>query len=195
MPLTLVLVVVLFMTSGCASYHYSQVKKGELRGKLIVQWIDYDKFMFLPDEKAPLTFIEYDKQPITPGKMYTDGGSIPRLLWAIKSYSPWGYAPAFIVHDWLFVMHHCKLDGYERYDLEKAAWVLSEIIKTLMEDPKYGEKDVLVLYSMYEAVRSPVAEKLWREGACEQLPVENFLFMQKEPLFQYTIEFPQQPIK
>jgi hypothetical protein len=52
--------------------------------------------------------------------MYTDGGSIPQPLRAIKVYSPWGYAPAFLVHDWLFAIKQCKRPGYEKLTLEGA---------------------------------------------------------------------------
>ena len=180
----------LLTTSGCAAYHYSRVDVGELSGKLIVQWIDYDKFIFLPDEDNPLTFFKQGAEAISPEKMYTDGGTIPPVLWVIRHYSPWGYAPAYIVHDWLFVMHQCKLPGYEDYDLEKAARVMSEVMKTLMEDPRYGRKSELVLYSMYKAVRSPKAREFWDHGECNLPELKRLLAIEKEPLFEYVIEFP-----
>ena len=182
-------VIILFLTSGCASHHYFLVKEGKLQGKLIVRWIDYNKFIFIPDNEEPLTFIRHNKEFITPGRMYTDGGSIPKILWAIKNYSPWGYAPAFIIHDWLFLMKHCKLPGYENYDVKKAAWIMSEIIKTLMENPEYGGKNVLVLYSMHEAVKSKIAQNLWEDGECNLPTLENLLYMEKKPLFEYVIDF------
>ena len=166
--ITVIFLIILFLTSGCASYHYSKVNPGKLSGKLIVQWYKYDRFIFIPDKDEPLTFFRSNGKTIIPGQMYTDGGSIPRPLWAIKSYSPWGYAPAFMVHDWLFVMQHCKYNGYEDYDVDIAALIMSEVIKTLMEDPEYGGKYEFVLYSMYEAVRSPIAKRLWEEGECNQ---------------------------
>jgi hypothetical protein len=177
--------------TGCASYHYSKVKTGELHGKLIVQWYDYDKFIFVPDQTSPLTFVRHNSTQITPDKMYTDGGSIPRPLWGIRRFSPWGYAPAFIIHDWLFVMHHCKLPGYEAYDLDKTALIMSEVMKTLMEDPEYGGKSKATLYSMYEAVRSSIAEDYWKNGEC-YIPknlrmIEN---EKKKPLLEYSIVFP-----
>jgi hypothetical protein len=53
--------------------------------------------------------------------MYTDGGSIPQPLRAIKVYSPWGYAPAFLVHNWLFAIKQCERPGYGKLTLEGAA--------------------------------------------------------------------------
>jgi hypothetical protein len=186
----LVIVTTFFLLTGCASYHYSKVKTGELHGKLIVQWYDYDEFIFLPDQTNPLTFVRHNSKQITPGKMYTNGGSIPRPLWAIRGYSPMGYAPAFIIHDWLFVMRHCKLPGYEAYDLEKTALIMSEVMKTLMEDPDYGEKSEIVLYSMYEAVRSPIAENIWEKGECK-IPekLRQIEREKKKPILEYHIVF------
>jgi hypothetical protein len=147
--------------------HYDQTDTGELKGKLVVQWIDQDKFIFLPDQKIPLRFTRKNGEVIEPQRMYTDGGTIPPALRVIKSYSPWGYAPAFIVHDWLFVMKHCKVPGYEKYDLDKAATIMAEVMKTVMENPKYGGPNKLVHYSMYEAVRSQTAKDYWDMGTCE----------------------------
>lgn len=170
--------------SGCASIHYAQTKPGDLKGKLVVEWIEHDQFIFRPDKENPLTFTRYNKEKITPGLMYTDGGSIPRPLWAIRSYSPWGYAPAFIVHDWIFNMKYCQLPGNERYTVEEAAWVMSEIMKTMM---KKDDIDKLTLYTMFEAVKSPIAKDLWNTGKCEQ-PL--FRLFKSKPKMQYVIEYP-----
>lgn len=147
--------------------HYDQTGLGELKGKLVVEWVDQDKFIFLPDGQSPLRFTRKNGDVIEPQRMFTDGGTIPAALRAIKSYSPWGYAPAFIVHDWLFVMKHCKVPGFEKYDLDKAATIMSEVMKTVMENPNYGGPNKLVHYSMYEAVRSPTAKDYWEKGTCE----------------------------
>lgn len=172
------------LVAGCAGAHYAETKTGQLNGRLTVEWIEPDKFIFRPDERNPLTFTRHNGERITPGLMYTDGGSIPRPLWAIRSYSPWGYAPAYIVHDWLFHMNYCALPGHEKLTHVEAAWVLSEVMKTLME--KQGP-DELTLYSVYEAVRSPIAAKLWESGICEEPPAKLFGV---RPKMEYVIEFP-----
>jgi len=172
------------LLTGCAEYHYNKTKPGELKGKLTVEWIEPDAFIFRPDKNEPLTFTRYNKEKITPGLMYTDGGSIPRPLWAFRNYSPWGYAPAFIVHDWLFHMKHCQLPGNDKFTADEAAWVLSEVMKTMME--KQGS-DKLTLYAVFEAVRSPIAENLWNSGSCEQPRIRLF---DSKPKMQYVIEYP-----
>ena len=180
----LVLALITLLLCGCATMHYSETKPEELKGKLTVEWIEPDQFIFRPDNDNPLTFTRYNKDKIVPGLMYTDGGSIPRPFWALRSYSPWGYAPAFIVHDRLFHMKHCQLPGSENFTTEEAAWVMSEVMKTLME--KEGI-DKLALYTMFEAVRSPIAVNLWNEGKCEQPHVR---LVNVKPKMQYVIEFP-----
>ena len=146
---------------------YERVNVGELKGRLVVEWVDQDKFLFLPDPQNPLRFTRKNSDVIEPQRMFTDGGTIPAALRAIKSYSPWGYAPGFIIHDWLFAMHHCKVPGHEKYDVEAAAEIMAEVLKTMMENPKYGGPNKLVHYSMYEAVRSNIARDYWTRGTCE----------------------------
>lgn len=159
------------LPSSCSDllygWQYDQTATGDLKGRLVIEWIDQDKFIFIPDPENPLRFTRQNAEVIQPNQMYTDGGSIPAPLRAIKSYSPWGYAPAFIIHDWLFTMKHCKVPGYEAYDLDKAATVMAEAMKTVMENPKYGGPNKLVHYSMYEAVRSKTAADYWDNGSCE----------------------------
>src|SRR5215204_4459054 len=71
---------------------------GVLTGKLTVEWIRENFFIYRPDSKDPLTFVTTDGRRITPRLMYTDGGSIPPILQPIPGFSPWGYAPAYIIH-------------------------------------------------------------------------------------------------
>lgn len=146
---------------------YDRTETGELKGKIIVQWIDQDKFEFLPDPAEPLVFKRRSGETITPARMFTDGGSVPPALRSLKSYSPWGYAPAFIIHDWLFVMAQCKLPGHDQFDVDKAATIMAEAMKTVMENPKFGGPKKLVHYSMYQAVRTQTARDYWNNGKCE----------------------------
>lgn len=170
MRIALIAIAVAFGVSGCSDIAWQQTKSGQLKGKLVIEWINQDEFLFIPDPAQPLIFTRSNNEVIKPEAMYTDGGSIPVALRAVKSYSPWGYAPAFIVHDWLFTMRQCKLAGYEKLTLDEAATVLAEVLKTVMENPKYGGPNKLVHYSMYEAVRSRVAKDYWDNGKCTTLP-------------------------
>lgn len=149
-------------------WSYDQTKAGELTGTIRIRWVGQDKFVYEPDAEDPLTFKRADGTTIKPESMYTDGGSIPQGLRVIKAYSPWGYAPAFIVHDWLFAMKQCKYPGYEKLTLEDAANVMAEAMKTLMEKPDFGGVNKLVHYSMYQGVLSSSARDYWDNGPCDK---------------------------
>ena len=186
-----VLVMALF-AAGCSDWHYESTDVGELKGKLIVEWIDQDTFLFLPDEAEPLTFVRSNKEVIKPQRMVTDGGSVPRALRVIKSYSPWGYAPAFIIHDWLYQMKHCKLPGHDKLSVDLAATIMSEVIKTIMENPKHGGKNSLIMYSMYQAVRTKTAQGYWETGKCTKgRDTRSFRKLEAgKPRARFVIKFP-----
>ncbi len=119
----------------------------------------------------PLKFTRGRKgDVIQPDRMWTDGGSIPRQFWVFKNYSPWSYGPAFVVHDWLFRMQDCQLPGYDKYDLKTAATVMSEVMKTLLEDPQFDYGDKTSMYLMYEAVQTEPARKAWEDHDCQPVP-------------------------
>jgi hypothetical protein len=102
-----------------------------------------------------------------------------------KNYSPWGYAPAFVIHDWLFHIKHCRIGAYKSYDLNEAANVMAEIMKTMMVSGKV-EQDPLTVDLMHAAVVSPVAQKYWDEGRCEPAPPS----FSEHPLYEFTLQFP-----
>src|SRR5688572_32325688 len=153
------------LLSGCASAKYGRVPKGEVGGRLTIEWVGADKFIYRPDAQKPFYFKRANGEVIKPKSMYTDGGSIPRPLWALRGYSPWGFGPAFIAHDWLFDAHHCHLPEAQKHDVFTAADVLAEVMKTLMEaENAQVMKSPSLLYSIDAAVRTPIAQKLWNEG-------------------------------
>jgi hypothetical protein len=158
--------------AGCAAQHYEKTVAGELKGDLIIEWRKPNSFVFIPSLNNPLRFTRgTNHEVIQPDRMWTDGGSIPRPFWVFKNYSPWGYGPAFIVHDWLFHMQDCKLPGYEKYDLKTAAMVMSEVMKTLLEDPGFDYGDKSSMYLMYKAVQTESARHAWDERNCK--PVDD----------------------
>ena len=73
------------------------------------------RFVYVPSPGRPLTFHRRSHdatvRTIVPEMMYTDGGSIPRQAQLFRGFSPWGFAPAYMVHDWIFVARHCLTDG------------------------------------------------------------------------------------
>lgn len=181
------LLITIFSLSGCSSFgpSYESINAGAIKGKLVVRWIEPDLFIFTPDKLSPLAFTRANGSVITPGEMITDGGSIPRPMWAFRSYSPWGYAPAFIIHDWLFRAKKCQLPEASDYTLEGAAQVMTEVMKTMMESGKV-EKDPRTISLMHAAVVSSFAQKVWDEPICLPVPAA----FERRAIFQYEISFP-----
>ncbi|WP_424830899.1 hypothetical protein [Ruegeria sp.] len=174
---------------GCGSIDYSRVvETSKFDGRLFVMWVGEGsaysgdgRFVFIPNPNDPLTFTRLDNlgnvigQPIRPEIMYTDGGSIPRLATVFKGLSPWGYAPAYMVHDWLFIAHHCNVDGTPTEEEKRmsdlnfsdSAIIMAEAIKSLQVSGQVQNNDVSG-FAVSSAVSGPISRSLWnRKGACE----------------------------
>jgi len=161
-----------FLCTSCAWFSDRQVTEdighdvylstgsGKFEGDLDIRWVKPDRFLFIPNPAHPFRFTTSGNLVITPEKMVTDGGSIPREFWAVKDYSPWRYGPAFVIHDWLFEAHHCKTAGYEKLSFNQSATILAESIKTLMES-HVAPRDELALWTIFEAVSTPKARAIW----------------------------------
>jgi len=153
------------LAAGCATLNYKKVKTGEFSGKVQVTWIAPDYFIYDPAPGDPLIFKRADGKTIEPQRMYTDGGSIPPFLWGIPGYSPWSYAPAYMIHDWLFEAHHCGIANLDWVTFDDSATILAEAIKTLMEGGEVP-RDPEVVDVIYSGVSSFVAQDLWSNGQC-----------------------------
>lgn len=186
-PLAWPIICSILLVSGCASQHYEQTQRGQLNGRVIVEWRKPDLFTYRPDSEQPLLFVRKSGEEIKPELMITDGGSIPRPFWVMKNYSPWGYGPAFIVHDWLFHMRNCKLPGYEKYSVDEAATIMSEVMKTMMESPGFDYGSKTTMYVMYEAVRTQPARDAWTDGPCVRAEQRSFSPVPDEV---FVVEFP-----
>lgn len=156
-----------------ADRFYSKLGVGSFSGRLLVSWNGMDDFIFIPDKDKPFHYITSDNRVIQPRVMQTDGGSVPRILRGLKQFSSWGYAPAFIVHDWLFTAKKCKHEPDTDWTFSQSALVMAEAMKTLMEvgfinyEGKLEklEKAEDTLYLMFLAVSSFIAEDLWEDDS------------------------------
>jgi hypothetical protein len=112
--------------------------------------------------------------------MYTDGGSIPRFAWGVPGYSPWGYAPAYIVHDWLFEAQHCGYAPDNEYTFSDSVDVMAEGLKALMEaSPEV--RNYVLFDTVVAAVASPIAKRLWEKGECKA-PAIKLQKLDEQPL-------------
>jgi hypothetical protein len=169
---------------GCVSVDYASLAPGEFRGSVFVMWVGEGNavgdgnFLFVPDPKDPLRFrrrLASGLGPaIVPLMMYTDGGSIPKLAQVFNGLSPWGYAPGYMIHDWLFTAHHCLVDGDPdpRYApvrdvaFADSARILGEAIQSLVHQGQVRADDVAAT-AITLAVGSPIAESQWNaHGVC-----------------------------
>ena len=155
---------------------------GQVSGYLMVFWTGEDNFIYYPYYADPLVYrlpralakrVGYDT--IRPGAMFTDGGSIPRAVRGWAGLSPWGYGPAYIVHDWLFIARHCnrtnQTDRFDKRDREEAlkveavnfqlsADLLAAVIQALVAQHKVPARN-FAPQAIYSAVESGFAGSLW----------------------------------
>lgn len=165
----LLLTVLSFVLFGCASQSYRDTAEAEFSGALDVRWVDSNYFLFLPNENDPFTLVRTNGTQIRPGPMYTDGGSIPRFLWGIEGYSPWGCAPAYVIHDWLFEIKHCEYETDTRYTFEDSVTVMAESLKAVMEAAPELRNN-FVFDTVVAAVGTSIARRVWNEGPCDPPP-------------------------
>jgi hypothetical protein len=154
---------------------YDGTGVGKFAGAVELRWLGADRFLFVPDENDPLRFTGPDGKVYQPQPIYTDGGSIPRIFWSVPGYSPWALGPAYVIHDWLFMAHHCQTQGYTTTTFEDSARVMAESIKTLMETNKV-HKDVRLFWSVVTAVKTSFAENIWKSPNACDLPPKAFAY-------------------
>lgn len=130
-----------------------------------LQWLAADYFAFIPKHAHAFSFRRSNGEVITPRHMFTDGGSIPRLFQSSRDLSPWTYGAAYLLHDWLFDLHHC---GQTSYSFETVRDILMEAVKTLMEIyPDRVPKSWLAFQLIFAGVDSNIARRIWeRRGPC-----------------------------
>lgn len=90
--------------------------------------------------------------------MHTDGGSIPRIAWAIPDLDPWTYINGYLIHDWDFIVHHCRPDQGREFG--PVNLTLGEGIYTLMMTGQV-RPDWRKVEIVYQAVSSVVGQKVW----------------------------------
>ena len=169
--------------ASCGFVDYENTLPGKFSGSLFVMWIDDGgssgdgTFVYVPNPRDPLTFTRSADgtiQTIQPQMMYTDGGSIPRFAQVFEGFNPWGYAPAYMVHDWLFVAHQCNTDGLANAEeakiaemsFQESADIIAEAIKGLIEANRVKENDVSPQV-ISSTVAGPISRNYWeKEGAC-----------------------------
>lgn len=162
--------------AGCATIPIGDIVTGcsaadkcVLEGKVRVDWHREDQFVYVRTND-PLRFTPaFMSTAIVPERMYTDGGSVPRVLWSIPGLSPWGLGPAYIIHDWIFKVHRCGLAAppeVQNITFEQSARILAEVGMALIDA---GLIDHDKLNEITWGVSTRYARDLWdRPGTAEE---------------------------
>jgi hypothetical protein len=149
--------------AACATWPHDNIRDGIFDGVATVEWAGEDYFIYRPG-KDPLSFQpsfwKGTTKRIVPKLMYTDGGSIPRFFWNIPGLSPWGFGPAYVIHDYIFTVHRCGWydPDVADIDFDKSAEVLAEVGKALI-DLHYIKHDALD--AIVWGVKTQYARTLW----------------------------------
>ncbi|WP_146345997.1 hypothetical protein [Falsiphaeobacter marinintestinus] len=170
--------------TACGQVDYDKAPTGTFTGSLFVMWIGEGgrsgdgSFVFVPNPRDPLQFVRAEGHGsvsrIQPEMIYTDGGSIPRAAQLFNGFAPWGYAPAYMIHDWLFVARHCLTDEtptkaeetISAMAFQESAEIIAEAIKTLIDSGKVQQNDIAPRV-ISGTVAGPISYAKWEaKGAC-----------------------------
>ena len=175
--------------SACGFVNYEELSdQGRFKGSVLVLWVGENetgagdgKFIYVPFPGRELVFVrdtsanpEATIQVIQPEPIYTDGGSIPRGIQPLRGFSPWGYAPAYMIHDWLFVARRCLRDGeateeetkVSNMEFIESAEIMGEAIKALIAQQRVAQNDVAP-FAISATVAGPVSRGRWNaDGEC-----------------------------
>lgn len=172
----------LLAISACSGVDYQQEKTkrpGKFSGEVMVFWLAEGdqtrgdgKFIFVPLRNHPLTLDWTDgagkQRHTTPGIMYTDGGSIPRIVQAFPGFSPWGFAPAYMVHDWVFGAHQCVTDSKATakqtsdaaIEFDDTVRIMAQAIAALANSKHIAENSAAPS-AVTLGVGTPLSRRLW----------------------------------
>lgn len=100
-------------------------KAGAFVGKLILEWVS-DRNWRLLQQADPLSFVRGTGEQILPVSIPTDLGSIPRPFWTLPGMDPQAYAKAYVLHDYMFLMHQKRPDVPVTFD--EANLILAEML-------------------------------------------------------------------
>jgi hypothetical protein len=176
--------------TACVTLDLGDIKDGILNGRVLVQWIKEDGFIYRKTND-PLSFQpSFMSSAIIPEDMYTDGGSVPRVFWSIPGLSPWGLGPAYIVHDWIFEVHRCGDRGTpeERaITFEQSAQILAEVGKSLIDAGLIAHDK---LGAIVWAVQTHYARDLWdRPGNAQDCRRPPSMFVARSRNAQTVVDF------
>lgn len=210
----------LAVLTACGSRIYDESQPGEFTGSLLVMWVDGGsdsagdgRFVYVPDLDRQGRALMFRRGAQTDGRavhiaeveprlMYTDGGSIPRLVQPVKGLNPWGYAPAYMVHDWLFAARKCLNAGDADADEAKmndvtfreSFEIMAEMLKTLERQTAVAESD-LQPSAITWAVSGGISKGLWEDDTCPTPRIDPEHMKQIEARLRIGRDGPQKSVR
>lgn len=202
--------------TGCVSIDEDLLKDpGRFSGQLMVFWDREDEFIYYPAPDDPLKYTlpravaeKLGTESLTPGIIFTDGGSIPRPVRGLVGFSPWGYGPTYILHDWIFATHHCidRLEELDPRDREQAEFVrkidfplsadlLATSIAALVAQEKVPKR-TFAPKAIYGAVDSVVALNIWNKppaDSCSPVPADKVAAIERALYGKKTLRVGEAP--
>ncbi|MEM9318806.1 MAG: DUF1353 domain-containing protein [Pseudomonadota bacterium] len=184
-----VLLLSIWLLAGCAArVNFNETAPGEFSGRLHVVWVGSGedpgedlsgdgRFIYIPEPSRELTFRRPDGVVIQPEPFYTDGGSVPRIATVVPGLSPWGYGPAYIIHDWIFIAKNCLTDNdeteleraVEGMDFDDSVEIMAEAIQALMQQDLVSAARADAAQIITDAVSTNISRRLWEQpGRCEE---------------------------
>jgi hypothetical protein len=125
------------------------------------------EYVLRQPDTDPFRFVRANGELVVPGAMRTDGGSVPRVAWFVPNLDPWNYMPAYLIHDWEFVRHHCHA-GYEK-SFAEVNQTLGEAVYTMMRSGVVKEDwraAVVIVLAVSTRIAKRVWDAPWTEEAC-----------------------------
>ncbi|MEM6595289.1 MAG: hypothetical protein AAF672_10890 [Pseudomonadota bacterium] len=183
---------------GCGAFvNFDESPVGKFEGEAVVVWTGGGiesgegdgEFLYVPVPGKELRFIRNTSAMISagndviePGPFYTDGGSVPRWVQALPGFNAWAFGPAYIIHDWLFVVKKCANDEdagalqnpISQMEFKESTAIMAETIQTVASQYGFPERIAGAGNAITLATGSSISLSRWREqGACEQQKVTN----------------------
>ncbi len=174
--------VLTWLFRGLGLVLYKDAKEGEMHGSVVLLWVDESetysgagRFVYVPfpgDElRFSFTSSAHVLYQLKPAPFYTDGGSIPRPAQIFKGFSPWDYAPAYILHDWVFVAKRClaekpdcpMVQQIKQMTFRESAELMGAALRTLARTQVVYENNVAKT-TITGVVSMGFSRRLWNDG-------------------------------
>ena len=128
---------------------------GRFEGSFSLRWIGPEEFLYLP-ALNPFRFIRASGEVVRPDIMLTDGGTIAPILQVASGVSRWGYAWAFMIHDWEWERVQYPGKSFEEVNL-----TLAEAMRTMQVAHGWMPNRWADIVNVYRGVSLPVVKRRW----------------------------------